>query len=163
MTVRVGSGDAARWTALREIRVVDDPAISHAGRLYGVQRARSYRDRLILKLRDIENANEASALRGKWIVALRGEVPVLPEGTYYVARLMGLRVVDEQSGEIGTVAEVLATGGVDILVVQGGPGGEVLIPLAREVVVEVQEAQGIVRVQLPEGLAGLNRKKGSRA
>ena len=144
ITVRVASGDAARWIHLREVLL--------EGRPFRVDHARAYTDRLVLKLAGVENAGAAAGLKGLEAAAPPGEVPILPEGRYWVSRLLGARVADETRGDLGTVEDVVETGGTDLLLVREGSGRERLVPLAREFVVGIDEAAGTIRVRLPEGL-----------
>jgi len=67
-------------------------------------------------------------------------------------------VVDERGADLGTVLDVEATGGTDLLVVKGNDGEEILVPLASEFVAAIDPADGLVRVTLPEGLLELNRR-----
>ena len=60
------------------------------------------------------------------------------------------------SGDIGSVEDVVETGGVDLLVVKDVRGVETLIPLAEDIVRQIDEAGGTIRVTLPDGLRGLN-------
>lgn len=151
MTVRVFSGHAERWTGLKRVFVGRDAADT-APETFEVESARSYRDRLVLKLKGLDSANAVEARRGGWILAPEDEVPDLPAGTFYVERLRGLRVEDARRGPLGRVADVLETGGADLLVVEDGRGGELLIPFAGAIVKEVQAAEGCILVDLPEGL-----------
>ena len=128
---------------------------------FAVEAARSYRDRLVLKLCGVDDATAASALRGRWVFAPAEEVPQLPRGVHYLARLVGLQVVEESGRAVGRIVDVLGTGGVDVLVVEGEDAEEVLIPLAREFVRSVNEKEGVANVRLPEGLLALNRREGS--
>lgn len=156
MTVRIESGCAARWTGLRHVLLTARPAGAAAAERFEVDSARSYRDRLVLKLRGIEDASAAAAVRGRWVLAPADEVPELPAGEYYAARLVGLAVVEENGTTIGRVADVLETAAGAILVLEQDRGGEAMIPLVREFVREVDESRGVVRVRLPDGLLELN-------
>jgi 16S rRNA processing protein RimM len=144
ITVRVASGDAARWTHLRNVLL--------EGRPYEVEHARAYVDRLVLKLVGVADATRAASLKGLEVAAPPGEVPILPEGRYWVSRLLGARVADETRGDLGTVEDVVETGGTDLLLVREASGRERLVPLAREIVVGIDDAAGLIRVRLPEGL-----------
>ncbi len=158
VTVRVPSGDASRWAGLKRVLLVGPPeGGTEEPREMEVEAARAYRDRLVLALRGVDGASEAAALRGFFVEAPAGEVPTPPEGTYFVGRLLGLETVDEREGPVGVVADVLETGGVDVLVLRTEEGAEVLVPLAREIVVSVDERRGRITVRMPEGLSGLNR------
>ncbi len=159
MTVRVASGEAGRWTAIRRVLVAgpDDEA-AQAARDYDVESARAYGDRLVLKLRGIDSASEADRLKGYWILAPGNEVPALPEGVFYVARLVGLEAFGEEGEHLGKVTDVVETGGTDLLVVAGADGEELLIPMASSIVLGIDEAAGRLTVRLPEGLREAGRR-----
>jgi len=125
-----------------------------------VESARAYRDRLVLKLAGVDDANSAAELRGTEVVAAAEDVPRLPEDVYWVESLVGARVVDETLGDIGTVADVIEAGGGDLLLVKDGDGVETLVPLVKEFVTAIDEASGTIRLALPEGLRGLNAPGG---
>ena len=57
---------------------------------------------------------------------------------------------------LGTVTEVLDSGGTHILKVDGS-GGEILIPFAQSYLRKVDLGQRRIEVDLPEGLVDLNK------
>ncbi|HKB17133.1 MAG TPA: hypothetical protein VKF62_13790, partial [Planctomycetota bacterium] len=114
ITVRVASGEALRWVHLRRVLLDGDP--------FDVEETRAYGDRLVLKLRGVDGAGAAAALRGRQVAAPPEEVPILPEGRYWVSRLLGARVADETRGDLGTVEDVVETGGTDLLLVREASG-----------------------------------------
>ena len=155
MTLRVASGEAARWVHLRRavLSRIDD---AHEGVPREVESARAYRDRLVLKFVGVDDAGKAGALRGLEVAALPEDVPQLPEGVYWAARLVGASVLDVADGPVGRVEDVLTTGGVDLLVVRGTGGDEILVPLAAEIVRSIDDAAQSIVVALPSGLRDLN-------
>jgi 16S rRNA processing protein RimM len=164
ITVRVVSGDAERWTTLRRARFggAEDSEEKTAKLEFEVEAARAYRDRLVLKLRGVDDPSSAQALRGRWLVTGPDAAPELPADRYYVASLVGLDVHDEGRGRLGTVIDVIETSGTDVLVVEEPDGHEVLVPMAKEIVTEVRVDDGRMEVRLPEGLRELNRREGRR-
>lgn len=158
--MQVASGDAGRWTALREVDI--EPETAGIATRFAVESSRAYGGRLVLKLRRVDDAQAARRLRGGTVWAPAGQVPELPRGVYYQERLVGLEVHDAELGPLGRVADVLETGGVDVLVVDGGAEGEVLVPLAREIVRRIDEDAGAIEVRLPPGLRDVNREEPSR-
>lgn len=160
LTVRVASGDATLWTGMRRVRLRRDDAACAPGAAE-IESARAYRDRLVLKLRGIDDARSASALRGAEVIAAGDDVPELPEGVYWVRELEGAAVVEENGDPVGRVEDVTPTGGTDLLVVRDDRGTETLIPLAREIVLGFDESTRIIRVRLPDGLRGLNAPGGA--
>lgn len=169
LTVRVVSGDAARWTGLERVLLLGGP--DGEGTSRKVEAARAYRDRLVLKLEGVDDAGAAAALRGTRVAVAARDVPDLPEGRYWLDRLIGLAVIDEDAGPLGRVVDVIETGGGEVLVVAGEGDGEsdggqrqeeILIPLVRRFVRGVDgpdgDGGGRIRVRCPEDLRNLNRE-----
>jgi 16S rRNA processing protein RimM len=121
-----------------------------------VESARAYRDRLVMKFVGVDDASQAEALRGCDVCASAEDVPPLPKGVYWAARLVGCRVEDAAGAELGRVEDVIETGGTDLLLVREAGGGEMLVPLASGIVTAVDEAAGTIVVSLPEGLREVN-------
>lgn len=165
LTVLVFGGDAAHWTGLDRFWIGSKDGTE--GRFYEIQGSRAYRDRLVLKLEGVDDAAAAEALRGLRLMARAAEAPRLPDGVYYTAKLIGMEVRDEAGRFIGRVTDVTSAGGADLLVVHGAAPEEeeteepkeILIPLAREIVIEVREDEGRMTVRPPEGLLDLNRRR----
>jgi 16S rRNA processing protein RimM len=93
---------------------------------------------------------------GLWVEA--GSVEPLPDNTFYHHDLVGCVVVDGAGSPVGTVTAVEGPMERSQLVVQG-PRGDVLIPLAAEIV-EVDLAARRVVVTPPDGLLELNETRG---
>ncbi len=148
LTVRIDADDAPLWRDLTRVRIGDA--------WYAVEGARSYRDRLVLKLESVDDAGAAQALRGATVEAERDALPPLEEDEYLADDLIGLDVV-EGARSLGRVRGLIATGGADVLEVDGPDGRELLVPLARGIVRRVDRAGGRIEVELPEGLEELNR------
>ena len=101
------------------------------------------------------------------LVGLEIQIPLserisLPAGTFYVSDLVGCEVYERDSGKrIGQVRDVQFPGeelkGTPLLEVDS-PSGELLIPLAQEICVQIDTAARRIDVVLPEGLRDLNRK-----
>jgi len=163
LTVLVFGGDAEHWTGLVEVWVGRKDGT--AGEFRRIESSRAYRDRLVLKLEGVDDAGAAEELRGRRVMARESDAPRLPDGVYYTAKLIGMEVRDESGRLIGRVTDVTSSGGADLLVIrESGPGKEgreegpeILIPLARDIVVEVREDEGRMTVRPPEGLLELNR------
>ena len=153
------SGRPARWTALPRVLLEDDAGNRERFEIVG---ARAYGDRLVLAFRGVEDAAAAERLRGRTVLAPEEEVPELPEGRYYLARLLGLDVFEEDGTGVGRVEDVMEAGGNEVLVVVDETGDEILVPLVREIVLEVDENEGRVTVRLPRGLRELNRRTDRR-
>jgi 16S rRNA processing protein RimM len=104
-----------------------------------------------LQVEGIADRSAAEALVGAEVLAPREELGEAEEGSHYWADLEGLPVVTTAGEPVGTVTGLYETGGVDVLVVTG-ERGEQLVPLAPYV--EVDLAGRRIVVDPPEGLLG---------
>jgi 16S rRNA processing protein RimM len=119
---------------------------------FRLMNAERYRDRVILKLEGIDSAALAGPLAGSDIYLQSKDLVDLPEGTYYIFRLVGLEVFAPGNRRIGRVKDVLRTGGTDLLLVQGESPQEILIPFARSICRRIDIGAGIIEIDPPPGL-----------
>ena len=110
-----------------------------------------------LRLEGIEGRTAAEARVGSEVLAEREDLGEAGEGLHFWGDLEGLEVVTEDGKALGRVTGLYDTGGVDVLVVEGGDG-ERLVPLAPYV--RVDREAGRVVVDPPEGLLDLPGRKG---
>ncbi|MEZ4600135.1 MAG: ribosome maturation factor RimM [Syntrophotaleaceae bacterium] len=122
----------------------------------GVRRSTVHKGNLILlRLAEFETVEEAEWLNGAEVLAYREDLPAPVDGKRFWFQLQGLTAIDRQLGELGVLEDLFQTGAHDIYVVQG-PYGEVMIPAVPQFIVEVDEEQGRILFDLPEGLVPKN-------
>jgi 16S rRNA processing protein RimM len=100
----------------------------------------------LLRVSGVDSLSQSREIVGSYIIA-RGEEPAAEEDAEL---FVGLCVEDERRGRIGIVREVIETGANDVLVVEGGPFGQVLVPVIPDVIIEIGDES--VRVRLLDGL-----------
>jgi 16S rRNA processing protein RimM len=118
---------------------------------YQIDSVRCDRTAWVLKLRGVDTPEEARRLVGRDVLIMRSVAPAPPEGSFYHADLVGLRVVNEEGRELGRVAEIWETGANDVYVVRG-EHDEWLLPATREVVKGIDLAAEIMLVRPLEGM-----------
>ena len=74
---------------------------------------------IIARIDGVDNRNAAELLRGVEIFINRDDLPELPDGEFYQADLIGMRVV-RNNNVIGVVADIQNYGGGDILELDNG-------------------------------------------
>lgn len=121
-----------------------------------IQFFRRQHGRLILKLYGIDSITKAEGLVGAELGVLEEDLPPAEDGLYYTFQLKGCAVTAADGKSLGTVTDVLDSGGTHILKVDGNEG-EVLIPFAQAYLRKVDLGQRRIEVELPEGLADLNK------
>lgn len=113
---------------------------------------RKHKNNLAAKLAGIDDAAAATALHGAELRIAYDELPHLPPETYREAELVGMIVVDETLGELGTVKEVRHYPACDMLVVGAKP---TLVPLLFAYGVRVDQAARRISTRLPAGFEEL--------
>jgi 16S rRNA processing protein RimM len=128
----------------------------HEIKEFVLQNAEVYRDRVVLQLQGVTSTREIAGWVGSDILLQCKDLVDLPEGTYYIFRLVGLSVLGPGQRFIGKVLEVISTGGTDLLRVQGDGGREWLIPFARSICRRIDPEAGVIEIDPPEGLLELD-------
>ena len=152
ITIRT-AGDADRW-------LDSDSLLIDQGRgaeSYQIESQRAYRDRWVVKLKGIDDANVAAALRGGKVAVPRVEAPKLDDHEHWHVDLIGMAVQLKAGQTVGRVVEVQPSPGADLLVVKSSEkDSEWLIPMHRKIVIEVNEKDGYLSIDPPDGLLELN-------
>lgn len=120
------------------------------GKPYEVQSSRVQKTCVLAKLRGIDTPEQATLLRGQ-VVGIDRSTVSLPQGTVFIADLLGCRVLDDDGAEIGKIKDVLTMPASDVYVIEGEK--KYMIPAVKEFVREINIADGFVRVHLIEGMA----------
>jgi len=116
-----------------------------------VERARLHGRGAILKIAGVDSRDDAQRLRGQTLSVPEAEAVPLSEGTFFWHQIIGLRVRTVDGQELGTVTEILQTGGNDVYVVRD-ERREVLVPAIKDVVKEIDLSARQISVELLEGL-----------
>lgn len=111
--------------------------------------SRVHKGSVIAKLEGVDTVEQAMALKGK-VVQIRRTDAKLPEGTFFLADIIGLDVVDEAGEKLGVLQEVLSPSQQQVYVVAGKR--EILIPAVPEFILETNIEGGYVKVRLIEGM-----------
>ncbi|MBE6626042.1 MAG: 16S rRNA processing protein RimM [Ruminococcaceae bacterium] len=118
-------------------------------------RASSVQKNMVLcTFEDLKSLDDAIPFKGTVLYASRNDIK-LDEGDVFIADILGLDIIDADSGEkYGTLANVITPGGRDVYVIDDVLGGQFMVPVVAEFVKEVVtdgEREGIY-VKLIEGM-----------
>ncbi len=115
---------------------------------YTITKMRLHKSMPVIKLEGVNSYEEAELLLRK-DVHIEKEQFSRQEDEYFESDLLGLKV--ENNGEIiGTLKKIIPLGHSDLYVVQGEK--EILIPSRKEFIKEIDLNEGIIRVELLEGM-----------
>jgi 16S rRNA processing protein RimM len=88
---------------------------------------------VIVLLKEVVGVEEAESLRGAQLAVRAGSEETLPEGSFYLHDLVGLKVENAQGEFLGNITEVLETPANWVYVVQDEEK-EILVPALKSVV-----------------------------
>lgn len=111
--------------------------------------------RLVVKFAGFDSVDQAKELVNYDLAVPADDRIELPNDTFYEWELTGCRVETIDGREIGKVAGVMHTGGVEMLSVVDETGRDRLIPMAGDIVIEIDKDQKLIRIDPPEGLLEL--------
>ncbi len=130
----------------------DELYLDKGARKIEIKAARVHKNMLIMKIKGVDTIDDAEKLRNKVLYMDRDDVE-LEEGAYFIQDLIGLDVLDDETGEkIGILADVSETGANDVYHVKTDEGKEYLIPVIPDVVKDISLDDGTIRVFKMKGL-----------
>lgn len=107
-----------------------------------VVRASVFKRFVIATLEGVDDIDKANALRETVVYAAREDLPI-KKGQHFIADLVGLPVIDAESGvTYGVLDDVINTGASDIYVIKTADG-ERMMPAVPEFVKEIDLERGI--------------------
>ena len=130
-----------RWFLLPAERGAKSP-FDGAVRLR-IKEARDHSDAVVASAHDLDDRDAAEALKGARIFVPRASFPTPQEGEYYWVDLIGLDVVNREGVALGQVADLMATGPQQVLVIgheEDGKPQERMIPFVDAYVDDVDLA-----------------------
>ena len=114
-------------------------------------KGRPHKNIALLTLEGITTVEAAQVLRGKMLYVDRRDIK-LPKGHYLVQDLIGLTIVDADTGETyGKLTDVSQTG-ANAVYHMATEKGEVLIPAIPDVIIEVDIKRDVMRMRPMKGL-----------
>ncbi len=116
-----------------------------------IQGVKFFKQFVIVKFKGIDNINDIEMYKGKSLLVTREDAVELEEDEYFIADLIGMKVVTEQE-ELGLLTDVIETGANEVYVVDSPKYGEILIPAIYECILDVNLDTQIMKVHLLDGL-----------
>lgn len=140
--------DANRFKKLKEV-TLDNGKERLTMELENVKFFKQY---VIVKFKGYDSINAIEKYKGAKLFVPREKAVRLQKDEYFIADLIGMKVVTEDGADLGTVKDVLLTGANDVYVVERGDGSEALLPAIKECVLNVDMEQNSMTVHIMDGL-----------
>lgn len=117
-----------------------------------IENVKFFKQFVILKFRGYDNINDIERYKRCALFVNRSDAAPLYEDEYYIADMIGMRVVTDEGEDFGILKDVMETGANDVYVIEHPSAGEVLIPAIKECILDVDIPDGLMRIHVMKGL-----------
>ena len=121
--------------------------VTVAGSVRRILRLAGVEQRPIVRLDGVGDRTTAEALRGQPLTVTQAQAPALGEGEWWAHELEGCVVCDGER-QLGTVSGMLELPSCEVLEVRREDGRDLLVPMVRDAVRDVDVAAGRIEVSL---------------
>ena len=140
--------DVKRFSKLKEVllgAVYDAPLLHIEGVKY-------QKNIVILKFKEYSTLNDVEKLKGQQLFVTRKNAVKLSKDEYFVADLIGMRVIDEDKNICGTLKDVMQTGANDVYIIDLDDNRELLLPAIKDCILNLDFDKGIIKIHILDGL-----------
>lgn len=124
-----------------------------ADREYNVKSIRYKKKIPVIKLDGLDSIEDAEAVKDMDIYIDPDQLPQLPDDSYYIKDLMGLKVVSHADGSyIGIINDVISSAAQDVYEIKTVDGKKILVPAVSRFIIDVDTEANQMKVTLPEGI-----------
>ena len=117
---------------------LDEVYLSPDYKRYTIEEVRPYKGTMVLlRLRGIADATAAEPLRERDLCIPTDKLAQLPADSYYQHDILGLQVAKLDGRIVGTIVDIMPTGGNDVYVIKAADGKQFLIPAVKAFIKEV--------------------------
>ena len=117
-----------------------------------IESVKFFKNLAILKFKGLDNMNDVEGLRNAELYVDRKNAVRLNKDEYFIADLIGIKVLSDDDKYKGTISDVLSGSANDVYVCDIDGVGEVLLPAIKECIKEVDFDEGVLRFHMMDGL-----------
>ena len=140
--------DLERFEELKSVFVVKNKELIEIQ----IEEVKYHKHLVLVKFKGIEDINMAEKYKGCYIKIKRENARKLPEDTYFIADLIGIKVYDEDGNLLGKVDDIYNNKSTDIYVIKDDLGKQILLPSTKEVIKQIDVDEERMVVHLIDGL-----------
>jgi len=119
---------------------------------YDIESVKFFKQLVILKLKEINDMDNAGKLKGHYLKIDRENAIKLPQDSYFICDLIDCEVFEENGNKLGVLKDVLKTGSNDVYVIEAKNREDILIPALKKVIKDISIESKRITVAIPEGL-----------
>ena len=146
--VKPFTDDLERFEELESIYIVKNKELKEIN----IEQIKYHKNLVLIKFKGIDDINMAEKYKNCYIKIKRENARKLPQNTYFIADLIGIKVYDENGNFLGRVDDIYNNKIHDIYVIKDDLGKQILLPSIKEVIKQVDIDNDKIVVHLIDGL-----------
>ena len=112
--VKPFTDDVERFEELKNVYI----CIKKEMKLVEIEEVKYHKEMVLLKIKGIDDMNEAEKYKGCYLKIDRKDAKKLPKDTYFIADILGLEVYTDEGELLGRVYVIFPTGSIDVYVIK---------------------------------------------
>ena len=140
--------DVKRFSKLKEVEL---ETTSGTTTLH-IKGVKYFKQFAILKFEEFDSLNAVETIKGKKLYVTRKNAVKLQKDEYFIADIIGIRVVSDEGTELGTVRDVMETGANDVYDIALSDGRQFLLPAISDCILNVDMENRLISIHVLEGL-----------
>lgn len=117
-----------------------------------IESVKFFKQFVILKFKGFDNINDIERYKRCPLLIERENAVPLEEGEYFIADMIGMKVITDEGENFGILKDVMETGANDVYVIEHPSEGEVLIPAIKECILDVDIENRQMKIHVMNGL-----------
>ena len=146
--VKPFTDDLERFEELESVYIVKNKELKE----FNIEQIKYHKNLVLIKFKGIDDINIAEKYKNCYIKIKRENARKLPQNTYFIADLIGIKVYDENGNFLGRVDDIYNNKIHDIYVIKDDLGKQILLPSIKEVIKQVDIDNDKIVVHLIDGL-----------
>ena len=117
-----------------------------------IEQVKFFKNMVILSFSEFNDINEIEKYKGCELYVTREDAVPLEEDEFYIADVIDAEVFEDNGKKLGTLVDVMQTGANDVFVVKMENGKEVLLPVIKDCVLDINAEEKKIVVHMMNGL-----------
>lgn len=117
-----------------------------------IESVKFFKQFVILKFKGFDNINDIERYKRCPLLIERENAVPLEEGEYFIADMIGMKVITDEGENFGILKDVMETGANDVYMIEHPSEGEVLVPAIKECILDVDIENRQMKIHVMNGL-----------
>lgn len=140
--------DVKRFSKLKEVELETGTGTT----TLHIKGVKYFKQFAILKFEEYDSLNDVESIKGRKLFVTRKNAVKLQKDEYFIADLIGMKVVDPDIQVEGELTDVLQTGANDVYDITLFDGRNFLLPAIADCIKKVDMKERVITIHILEGL-----------